>query len=247
MFRFGYLKKSVLLFIMISITDINSEVVGIAEGYSPYQYFDKYTKKASGLDYDLVKAILDNINIATIFYQDNWNNVVAQFKFGNKIDIVTGMEITNLRKTFAMFSNVIYYRHSGIFVLDESEINFLQDLRGRKVTGDRDSYSEELLSKEGLKNNIRLLQTSSKEEAFLLLKNGTTAAAIMPEIVGIYLAGLYNIRVRLIHRNSVGSPVGIALKNGNDELLNKINISIKELQDRGEIDKIMQKWISAEF
>ncbi len=247
MYNFGYIKKTVLLFLMISLSDLYAEVVGIADGYSPYQFYEKSTRTVSGLDYELITAILKNINIETIFYQNNWDDVVAQFKFGNKIDMITGMEITDLRKTFAMFSNVIYYRHSGIFVLDESDIKSYKELMGRKVTGDTDSNIEKLLSEEGMKDNIKLLQTSSKDEAFSLLKNGITEAAIMPEIVGLYLAGLYKIKVRIIHKSIEGSPVGIALKIGNKELLNSINRSIKELQDNGEIDKILKKWTSGEF
>jgi len=77
-----------------------------------------------------------------------------------------------------------------------------------------------------------------------MLQQGTAVAVIAPLEVGLYLAQKHKINVRILENADPGSPVGIAVIKGNDELLNQIEKALQALKQEGVLDLIITKWRS---
>lgn len=229
-----------LLHVNISSHDYDEITVGISENYAPYQFIDN--QKVSGIDADIIDLILRKMTEKYTFIHDDWNNIVARYKFDTSITIVTGMEITETREQFTGFTIPLYDRKSAIFVKKGSYLTSINTLKGRVVTSDRDSTTEKSLKKLGLLSSYRLKNTPSKRESMKLLATGRADAVIMPLMVGFYFAREFDLEVEVIYIDPNTSPVGIAVKKEHLDLLNRLNNTIKTLQRDGEIEDILNRW-----
>lgn len=217
-------------------------VCGLSDGYPPYQ-FRNARGESTGFDADVLRLVFQKIKKKLVFRQTNWDDVVGLLAFTDKLDCVAGMEINDTRKEFFGFTSPYYYRKIVIFVLsDNADISTLEDLAGQKITGDRHSSIEALMEKKGLRNKIRIKSTQSKEESMRLMKTGEFVAMIAPKAVGFYLAEQFNVNVRILVETDQGSPVGIAVKKGNTQLLKLLETALQELVLAGEIDNMYQAW-----
>lgn len=238
--------RNLLLLIIFSFSfnlfthDYKEIKVGISENYAPYQYIER--NKVGGIDAELITLILDTMNEEFSFIHDDWNNIIARYKFNNNITIITGMEITEFRKRFTLFTEPLYFRQSAIFVKKGSIISNISSLKGRVVTSDRDSSTEKSLKQMGLLSTYRLKNTHSKRDSMQLLAEGIADAVIMPLMVGYYFANEFNIEVDIIYIDDNSTPVGIAVKEEHKNLLNSLNQTINQLKESGDIDTILNRW-----
>ncbi|MCP4114770.1 MAG: transporter substrate-binding domain-containing protein [Desulfobacteraceae bacterium] len=232
----------VLFTSMVAGTAVCSDelVCGIATGFPPYQF--RARGEVTGFDADVARLVLSRLEEGATFYQDSWDDVVGRLRYGN-IDLITGMEISGERKRFFDFSTVYYHRYTVIFVrADNSSIESVEDLYKKIITGDRHSFIESHWEKLGIKGRIRIRQMKSKERAMELLFQGKSHAAIMPKAVGLYLAEKMGFKVRILNGFDPGTPVAMAVKKGNYHLLERIDRVLKDLMEKGEIDKLYAWW-----
>lgn len=239
--------KKLILFILTlllsfqSIYSIEKEYrCGIALGYPPYQYQDKQGNTA-GLDYEVTKLVFENAGLKVKFVQKSWDEVLFGIMHKNGVvNVLCGAEISSEREVALDFSIPYYSRNIVIFALKDSEIKELSDLYGKVITGDRHSFVEREIGED--KDKIRIIQTISKEDSFLKLKQGKVVAVVAPLEVGNYLAKTLDIEVKVISQNDFGSPVAFAVEKGNKELLKILNKSLEELIKNGSIEKILKKY-----
>ncbi|NDV19194.1 transporter substrate-binding domain-containing protein [Pseudodesulfovibrio sp. JC047] len=216
-------------------------ICGVAKGFPPYQYQSMHDE-ATGLDVDVMRALANHLHKPVLFQQATWNEVMTQLRL-NKTDCIAGIEINAKRLTYFDFTTPYYMRKVVVFVReDNTEIHTIHDLRWQVVAGDRDSFVEAYFNDIGLRSQIRLYQTESKDKSVQMLKKGTVVAMIAPLEVGLHLAKRYAIKVRIIENSDPGSPVAIAVKKGNSKLLHRIEAALQILRESGELDAIITKW-----
>ena len=223
-------------------TENKAYVSGIAVGFPPYQYKSEQDE-AIGFDAEVIRLLFQKMEKELSFQQMRWDDVVGTLMFTNKLDCITGMEITDTRKKYFDFTSPYYYRKAALFVLSENNhIKQPEDLVGKTIAGDKDSSLETLLEKRGIRKDIRIKQTKSKEESMRLLKSGKFSAMIAPKKVGLYLAKKLYVEVKIIAEVEPGTPVAIAVKKGNLQLLNMLESKLQTLINEGEIHKLQQDW-----
>lgn len=218
----------------------NELVCGIATGYPPYQFQENGI--VTGFDADVARLVFRRLDMKFRFMQEKWDDVFALLRLG-EIDLIVGMEINDARKPFFEFSKEYYHRHDVVFTrADNKEIKKVEDLYEQIITGDRHSSVEIIWQKKGIKEKIRIMETESKEKSMKLLYEGKTKAAIMPEAVGYYLAKQMGLNVKILDSPDPGSPVAIAVKKNNTDLIRILDKALQELIAEGEIDKLYKKW-----
>jgi len=221
----------------------NIYVLGLSDGFPPYQ-FKNTQGEATGFDAEVLRLLFQKEEKKVVFLQMNWDDVVGTLMFTNKLDCVGGMEINEVRKKYFDFTSPYYSRKIAVFIQsDNSTIKQLEDLIGKTITGDRHYSLEKRLKKMGIRKHIRIKQTKSKEESIRLLKTEQVVAVIAPKEVGFYLAKKLNIKVKIIAEANQGSPVGIAVKKGNYQLLTMLENRLQDLIKEGEIYKLHQEWL----
>lgn len=214
---------------------------GVASGYPPYQFQDEQGQPV-GLDVDIMNAVARHMGREVRFYQDEWDNVVSALRL-DRLDCISGMEITFDREKVFDFTTPYYRRQNVVFAQESNNaINNLEDLRWKVIAGDRHSYVERQLSSMGLKRQIRIRQAGSKDESMELLRKREVVAIIAPREVGYYLAVKHGLKVKVVNESDPGSPVGISVNEGNDELLAQIQAALSAVEDSGELGRILGKW-----
>jgi ABC-type amino acid transport substrate-binding protein len=216
---------------------------GVATGFPPYQF--TLDDKPVGFDVDVVRAVCARLGKEATFEQRNWDDIVSMLLFG-RIDLVGGMEVNAFRFDYFEFSTAYAKRHDVVFVTTNSTVSTVDDLFGQVITGDRHSFVELHWKEQGIYQNIRVMQTGTKQESMALLAQGKTAAAIMPLEVGWYLAAEQGLDVRVLANPDPGSDVAIALRKGQPDLLRKINDALRDMQADGELEALQRKWFCAE-
>lgn len=220
----------------------NHYVCGLANGYPPYQ-FKNNKNQTTGFDADVLRLVFKKMNKHLMFRQMDWNDVLGLLKYSYELDCVGGMEINEYRKRHFEFTSPYYHRKIAVFVREDNHsMRKIEDLAGKRITGDRHSYVEKLLIKKGLQKQIRIQQTKSKEEAMMMLKEGTSVAMIAPKAVGLYLAKQMKVAVRCLDIYDPGSPVGIAVKKGNSDLLVLLEAALQELMKEGVVENLYNEW-----
>lgn len=217
--------------------------IGFADGYPPYQFVDAAGKPA-GLDIDLALALGRELGLEVRIVQGPWDDMVNMLRRGLGLDLVGGMEIGEERSRLFDFSRPLYSRKTVIVVPETNrDIRGLKDLNGRTITGDKDSYAEELIARNGDRNRVRIVVSSSKEEAMGLLRQGKVEACIMPRAVALYLSRKSGPAVRLVDIGDPGSPVAFAAPKGDDSLLRRLDQGLERLRARGELEAILSRWL----
>ncbi|MBN2616962.1 MAG: transporter substrate-binding domain-containing protein, partial [Spirochaetales bacterium] len=193
-------------------------------------------------DADIIEIILKELEIEAVYFQGDFDDVLAQYKFGNSLNLLTGVEITENRKLFTDFTQPIYYRHSTLFVLDDSSFGSVEDLNNLIIAGDRDSFIENLIKRDYSSIKLRIIHTDTKKDSILMLQEGTVQAIIMPEIVALSLSKKLNVKIRPILEDINGVPVAIAVKKDYAQLKDILNEEISILKSNGTIDRLIKKW-----
>ena len=248
----SYLIPLILLLMLSSAALANTPVVdtpkpiyltcGIATGYPPYQFTEN--ERVTGFDADVARLIFARMGQNLTFQQAPWDTVLNELRF-NEIDLIVGMEVSEIRKRIFDFSTVYYHRQDVVFVLQQNQdIKEIDDLVNLFVAGDRHSELENLWKKQGISYNYRIISTSSKEQSMSMLQSGKISAAIMPKAVGLYLAKQRNMKIKIIEDSTPTTPVAVAVRKGNQALLAQINLALEQLQAEGEIEQLYQKWFS---
>ncbi len=214
---------------------------GIASGFPPYQF--QIDGHPAGVDIDVARLIAQRLNVTFVFLQDDWDHIFNKLRSG-KIDFIAGIEINPVRKQLFEFTTPYYRRYDVVFIKEgDRDIQNIEDLYNEIITGDRHSFIELDWEKKGIKNNIRIMQTKTKRHSMELLHSGKTKAAIMPKAVGQYLATQMGFKVKILINPDPGSPVAMAVKKGNTQLLEKLNTALQELITDGKIQALHNKWL----
>ena len=215
---------------------------GLSDGYPPYQFIDR-RKGTTGFDVDVFKELLKSTRQESELLQAHWDDIVPALLYGKEVDCVLGMEMTETRKAMFDFSIPYYQRKTAVFTLaSNTELNELEDLVGKKITGDKQSSFEELLKAKQLIDLIRIKHTDSKEESFKLLKAGKFVAMVAPKEVGLYLAKKHNTKVRIMFEMQQATPVAIAVKKGNTNLIGMFNALLQKAQAENRIIELYMHW-----
>lgn len=235
-------KYFILLLINISLSGYSETTYncGLALGYPPYQYQNSFLKP-SGFDFEVSQALFKAAGLKVTYVQEPWDDILFSImNHEKKIDILCGVEVSDIRKKALDFTIPYASRKIAIFVKKYSDINNVNDLIGKTITGDRHSSVDTLLDKNS--NKIRIRQTKTKEESFSFLKDSKVDAVVAPLEVGIYLAKEMNIPIKTIYISDSGTPVAFAVKKGDSELLKKLNSAMKDLINKKIIENIYSKY-----
>jgi len=83
--------------------DTNCEFTLGFDAWEPYQY-KVIGDQVSGLDIELVEAVVNEICCRLVFEQGTWVSLLAKLKAGD-VDILLGASKTAAREEFALFSD----------------------------------------------------------------------------------------------------------------------------------------------
>lgn len=213
---------------------------GDSEGGFPYMFENPANPdEFIGFEVDIVNAIAEYLGRKPVYVNNAWDNLIPGLN-RNLYDIaINGLEVTPEHEEAINFSIPYYVTYLQLAVRKETtDINSLEDVRGKIAGTLKESYAQEVLEEAGdIEIRTYIVEANTYED----LANGRLDAAFFDYPIALYSAG-FNPEIKF-----VGPPVGeltyaIAIRKQDKELLHDINEAIIYLRDSGKLREIYDRW-----
>ncbi|HDP2111250.1 TPA: ABC transporter substrate-binding protein/permease [Staphylococcus aureus] len=214
--------------------------VGLSADYAPMEFEHTVNGKTeyAGVDIDLAKKIAKDNNLK--FVNMSFDSLLGALKTG-KIDIIiSGMTSTPERKKQVDFSDS-YMMTKNIMLVKKDKVNEYKDIKdfnNKKVGAQKGTEQEKIAQTEI--ENASITSLSRLPDVILALKSGKVEGAVVEKPVAeAYLKQNPKLGISNVKFNEEEKDTVIAVPKDSPKLLSQINKTIKEVKDKGLIDKYM--------
>ncbi|HDA6737081.1 TPA: ABC transporter permease subunit [Staphylococcus aureus] len=216
--------------------------VGLSADYAPMEFEHTVNGKTeyAGVDIDLAKKIAKDNNLKLKIVNMSFDSLLGALKTG-KIDIIiSGMTSTPERKKQVDFSDS-YMMTKNIMLVKKDKVNEYKDIKdfnNKKVWAQKGTEQEKIAQTEI--ENASITSLSRLPDVILALKSGKVEGAVVEKPVAeAYLKQNPKLGISNVKFNEEEKDTVIAVPKDSPKLLSQINKTIKEVKDKGLIDKYM--------
>ncbi|HHQ6731859.1 TPA: ABC transporter permease subunit [Staphylococcus aureus] len=216
--------------------------VGLSADYAPMEFEHTVNGKTeyAGVDIDLAKKIAKDNNLKLKIVNMSFDSLLGALKTG-KIDIIiSGMTSTPERKKQVDFSDS-YMTTKNIMLVKKDKVNEYKDIKdfnNKKVGAQKGTEQEKIAQTEI--ENASITSLSRLPDVILALKSGKVEGAVVEKPVAeAYLKQNPKLGISNVKFNEEEKDTVIAVPKDSPKLLSQINKTIKEVKDKGLIDKYM--------
>lgn len=218
--------------------------VGVTTTGVPFTFVDTSTQQPTGAMVDLAKAIAEDIGANAEFQLTAFSSLVPALETG-KINLISaGMFATEERAQIVDFSAPVYTYGEAMFVsADDPENYTIEDLEGETVGAQIGTTFAETLQSLGTFGEVRLYDSIADIMRDVQIGRLKAGFGDKP-IVAYQISQNPNLGVRLVEGYEALNPgdVSLAVAKDNPELLEKVDASIAEMKESGELDEIFAKY-----
>ncbi|HEK5907310.1 TPA: ABC transporter permease subunit [Staphylococcus aureus] len=216
--------------------------VGLSADYAPMEFEHTVNGKTeyAGVDIDLAKKIAKDNNLKLKIVNMSFDSLLGALKTG-KIDIIiSGMTSTPERKKQVDFSDS-YMMTKNIMLVKKDKVNDYKDIKdfnNKKVGAQKGTEQEKIAQTEI--ENASITSLSRLPDIILALKSGKVEGVVVEKPVAeVYLKQNPKLGISNVKFNEEEKDTVIAVPKDSPKLLSQINKTIKEVKDKGLIDKYM--------
>ena len=208
--------------------------------FPPYEYHENNT--IVGIDADIARAIADQMGMELEIQDMAFDSLIPAIQSGKADFAAAGMTVNEERLRNVDFTETYAEAAQVSIVKEGSAIAAPADLTGKKIgvqTGTTgDIYADDVENAEVQRFN------KGMEAVMALTQDKLDAVIIDREPAKVFVKE--NEGLKILDEAFTEEEYAIAIKKGNTELLEKMNAAIKELKESGELQKIVDKYITAE-
>ncbi|WP_417614255.1 transporter substrate-binding domain-containing protein [Oceanisphaera sp.] len=212
--------------------------------YAPFEFVDE-NNEMQGFDIDLAKAICEVQQMNCSFHNQAFDSLIPSLKFRRYHAAIAAMDITPERAKQVDFSD-IYYENSAVFVTPTDKFDNLDALQQETVGVQNGTSHQKYIQDKLEADGMKARPYQSVQDALLDMSNGRINAVFADTaVVGDWLAkneGYAVLGERITDDDYFGTGFGIAVTQGNQELLDQLNEGLSQLKDNGTYDRLYQKY-----
>lgn len=223
--------------------ELKEIVIGCDE-YEPYNYFDK-NGKLVGIDSDLAEEAFNRMGYSPTHLVMKWTEKDIYLEEG-VIDCIWDAYSMNGKEEKYLWSDPYLYSREVVVVNEDSPIEKLDDLDGRKIATLTNTRSESILLQKDVFPWIQpetIYSFQNMKECLTALRQEYVEAATGDRMyVESYMEN-HPGKLRILDESLETSQLAVAfLKDVDPELVEKLNETLKEMKQDGTIDKILEKY-----
>lgn len=221
------------------------EIVFVSQPrHAPFEFLDR--RQVSGMNVELVQWMAADMGFKVRFEIAPLTEAMDMVKSG-KADAMTSLFFSDQRDNNFDFSHTIKLTPVTLYVRGNREDIFnIYDLDGLKVAIMGSGRAMEVLQQRGIRCEIKFLPTT--QECVEQVIAGDVDAMIGNELVTQnYLYSLEEADLKIVGDPIFTARLGMAVADGNRDLLNIINKGISHAQRSGTLNKIQAKWLGSEY
>ena len=211
--------------------------------FPPYEYYDA-DKQIVGIDVEVAGLIAEKLGLELEVSDMEFDSIIAAVKQG-KADIgMAGITITEERKKNVAFSDTYTKATQMIIVQEGSAIASPDDLKDVKI-GVQTGTTGDLYVSDLSEDGVEVTQFSKGIDAVIALTQGKVDAVVIDgEPAKVFVEG--NEGLVLLDEAFTEEEYAIAVAPENEELLEQINTALAELEESGELQAVVDKYISSD-
>lgn len=234
----------------IKVKDKNTVVIGIDDTFVPIGFRD-IKGNIVGFDVDLAKEAFHKMGFKVKFQPIDWSMKETELNNGN-IDVIwNGYTMTPERAKKVAFSKPYLKNRQVIVTLASSNINSLNDLKGKEVSTQDGSSSLDVLFE-----NPKLVSTfkgkepvlfDSFNDCFMDLEAKRSDAVVCDEILAqYYMNKRAKVPFKILKEDLGKESYSVGLRK-NSPLLAPLNKTLEEMKNDGTVKKISIKWFGKDL
>lgn len=209
--------------------------------FPPYEY--KEGKDIVGIDAEIAGLIADKLGLELEIADIEFDSIIPGVQKGKYDMGMAGMTVTDERKEMVSFSDSYAKGVQVVIIPENSDITSIDDLEGKKIgvqqatTGDiyaSDDYGDENVNKYA-NGNLAVEGLKAGKVDCVIIDNEPAKAYVKA-----------NEGLKILDTSYADEDYAIAFNKDNAELQKKVNDALKELIADGSVQKIVDKYISAE-
>lgn len=217
-------------------------VIGIDDKFAPLGFRDE-NNEIVGFDIDLAKAAAEKMGMTPTFQPIDWKTKETELSSG-RIDLIwNGYTITDERKEKVLFTKPYLRNAQVVATLADSDLAKLDDLEGKVVGLQALSSASDALAANPVESKIKTVtEFSDNVLALTDLKTGRLDAVVIDEVVIDYYMSQEEGTFKVLEESLAPEEYGVGAKKGNEELLEKLQTALDEMNEDGTAAEISEKW-----
>lgn len=219
-------------------------VIGTSPDYPPYEFMDLKTQEILGFEMDMAKIIAEDLGVKLVIKDMSFDALLPALKSG-KIDmVIAALSPTDKRKEQFDFSNVYYSVGQTAITKLGNGANFktIEDFTGKKVAAQLGSLQATIAEEKIKDANITLYSKITEE--IQALKSNIDDVVLVEKAVAETIVAI-DSELELVEFSfdslKIGEGSAIAVNKNNEDLLEKVNKTIKRIKEDGTMDGLVQK------
>lgn len=210
--------------------------------FPPYEYHDG--GDIVGIDVEVAEAIAKKLGMTLEIEDIAFDSIIPELESG-KADIgVAGMTVDEDRLKNVDFTDPYTTASQVIIVKEDSDIAGPDDLKGKYI-GVQLGTTGDIYASDYEADGSTIERYNKGFEAVQAMQQGKIDAVVIDnEPAKVFVS--QNEGIKILDEALTVEEYAIAVKKGNTELLDKINKALGELKESGELQAIIDKYISAE-
>lgn len=226
------------------IKESNKLVLGTCADYPPYEFHKQIDGKDEivGFDIEVAKEIAKELGVELEIKDMDFDGLLAALDTGNVDLVIAGMTATDKRKKSVDFSKVYYTEDSGLLILsaDKEKYKSIEDLKGLKIGAQKETVQEELAEEKIEDAQIKGLGKIT--DLVLELKNSKVEGIVLATPVAeAYVLANPDLMLSPYIDLGKGDGISVAIKKGNQELVDAIDLVIDRIMEDDTLDKFIQE------
>jgi polar amino acid transport system substrate-binding protein len=208
----------------------------------PFAAPDPKTREMVGFDVDLCGAIAKHLGIAAKITPLSVEARVPEVKLGHVDIAVANLAYTLGRAEQIQFSDPYYIAKEMLAVKATDPGKTKEDFKGKRLASTKGSTSELSIKLNGsdplvFQDTGSVFMSVEQNKAVGMVANTMTIVKLVAE------SKKGGVALKMIDDPMLLEPIGIGMKKGEPALLAKINATLVEMDNAGEINELWNKWL----
>ncbi len=211
--------------------------------FPPYEFYEG--QEIVGIDAEIAKLIADKLGMELVIEDMEFESIITAVNSGKADMGMAGMTVTDERKESVNFSQSYATGKQVIIVKQDSDIASADDFEGKSIGVQLSTTGDLYVTWDYVDTGLAQIERFNKgaDAVQALIQGKVDAVVIDNEPAKVFVSE--NKDLQILETEYVIEEYAIAIAKDNASLLEQINAALAELTASGEIQAILDKYITA--